>query len=41
MKITSLKIRNYRTLEAIDLVFPSSYTAICVTCPAFFGPREA
>lgn len=29
MKITSLKIRNYRTLESTDLVFPSSYTAIC------------
>jgi len=29
MKITSLKIRNYRTLESIDLDFPSSYAAIC------------
>jgi putative ATP-dependent endonuclease of OLD family len=29
MKIASLKIRNYRTLESIDLDFPSSYTAIC------------
>jgi AAA15 family ATPase/GTPase len=29
MKIVSLKIRNYRTLESIDLVFPSSYAAVC------------
>lgn len=29
MKITSLKIRNYRTLESVDLHFPSSYAAIC------------
>ena len=29
MRIASLKIRNYRTLESIDLAFPSSYTAIC------------
>lgn len=29
MKIASLKIRNYRTLESIDLFFPSSYAAIC------------
>ncbi len=29
MKITSFKIRNYRTLESIDLDFPSSYAAIC------------
>lgn len=29
MKIASLKIRNYRTLEAVDLAFPSPYAAIC------------
>lgn len=29
MRITSLKIRNYRTLESIDLSFPSAYSAIC------------
>jgi predicted ATPase len=29
MKIASLKIRNYRTLESLDLEFPSSYSAIC------------
>jgi len=29
MKITHLRIRNYRTLESIDLAFPSSYAAIC------------
>jgi putative ATP-dependent endonuclease of OLD family len=29
MKIVSLKIRNYRTLESVDLTFPSSYSAIC------------
>jgi putative ATP-dependent endonuclease of the OLD family len=29
MKIRSLKIRNYRTLESVDLDFPSSYSAIC------------
>ena len=29
MKITDLKIKNFRTLEAVDLEFPSSYTAIC------------
>jgi putative ATP-dependent endonuclease of OLD family len=29
MKIASLKIRNYRTLESVDLEFPSPYTAIC------------
>lgn len=28
MKITSFKIHNYRTLESIDLTFPSSYAAI-------------
>ena len=29
MKITHLRIRNFRTLESIDLDFQSSYTAIC------------
>lgn len=29
MRIAALKIRDYRTLESVDLVFPSSYTAIC------------
>ena len=29
MKITSLKIRNYRTLQSLHLTFPSSYAAIC------------
>ncbi len=29
MRITSLKIRNLRTLESIDLSFSSSYAAIC------------
>ena len=29
MRISSLKIRNYRTLESLDLKFPSLYTAIC------------
>ena len=29
MKIRNLKICNYRTLESIDLAFPSSYAAIC------------
>lgn len=29
MRISSLKIRNYRTLESIDLSFPSAYAAIC------------
>jgi len=29
MKIVSLQIHNYRTLESINLAFPSSYTAIC------------
>ena len=29
MKITHLRIRNYRTLESLDLDFPSSYAAIC------------
>jgi putative ATP-dependent endonuclease of OLD family len=29
MKIVSIKIRNYRTLESVDLSFPSPYAAIC------------
>ena len=29
MRIASLKIRNYRTLESLDLHFPSTYSAIC------------
>ena len=29
MKIKSLTIINYRTIESIDLTFPSSYAAIC------------
>lgn len=29
MRILSLNIRNYRTLECIDLAFPASYAAIC------------
>ncbi len=29
MKITEFKIRNFRTLESVDLDFPSSYAAIC------------
>jgi len=29
MRLSSLKIRNYRTLESIDLVLPASYAAIC------------
>lgn len=29
MKITKLATRNYRTLENLDLSFPSSYSAIC------------
>ena len=34
MKIASLGIRNFRTLEAVDLAFPSSYAAIC-------GPNDS
>ena len=34
MKIASLRIRNFRTLEAVDLSFPSSYAAIC-------GPNDS
>lgn len=29
MKIASLSVKNYRTLEDLSLSFPSSYTAIC------------
>ena len=29
MKILSLSIRDFRTLESLDLAFPSSYAAIC------------
>lgn len=29
MRLSSLKIRNYRTLESIDLDLPASYAAIC------------
>jgi putative ATP-dependent endonuclease of OLD family len=29
LKLSSLKIRNYRTLESIDLTLPSVYAAIC------------
>lgn len=29
MRLASLKIRNYRTLESIDLELSSSYAAIC------------
>jgi len=29
MKIIFLSIRNYRTLESLNLAFPTSYTAIC------------
>jgi putative ATP-dependent endonuclease of the OLD family len=29
MKINHVRIRNFRTLESIDLDFPSTYTAIC------------
>jgi AAA15 family ATPase/GTPase len=34
MKITSLGIRNFRTLAAVDLAFLSSYAAIC-------GPNDS
>ena len=34
MKITSLRIRNFRTLEDVHLDFPSSYAAIC-------GPNDS
>jgi putative ATP-dependent endonuclease of OLD family len=29
VKITSLRVKNYRTLQELDLTFPSFYTAIC------------
>src|SRR5436309_15575850 len=29
MRLCSLKVRNYRTLESIDLDLPSAYAAIC------------
>jgi energy-coupling factor transporter ATP-binding protein EcfA2 len=34
MRLRSSKIRNYRTLESIDLAFPSPYAAIC-------GPNDS
>ena len=34
MRLRSAKIRNYRTLESVDLDFPSSYAAIC-------GPNDS
>lgn len=34
MRLISAKIRNYRTLESVDLTFPSSYAAIC-------GPNDS
>jgi len=34
MKITSFKIRNYRTFESVDLSFPAAYAAIC-------GPNDS
>ena len=34
MKITALRIQNFRTLEDVSLQFPSSYTAIC-------GPNDS
>jgi len=34
MRLSSLKIRNYRTLESIDLALPSPYAAIC-------GPNDS
>ena len=34
MRLTSARIRNYRTLESVDLDFPSSYAAIC-------GPNDS
>ena len=34
MKIATLSIKNYRTLESVDLAFPSSYAAIC-------GPNDS
>jgi recombinational DNA repair ATPase RecF len=29
MRLCELKIRNYRTLESIDISLPSAYAAIC------------
>jgi len=29
MRLSSLKIQNYRTLESLELDFPASYAAIC------------
>jgi hypothetical protein len=34
MRLRSANIRNYRTLESVDLAFPSSYAAIC-------GPNDS
>jgi len=34
MRLRSANIRNYRTLESLDLAFPSSYAAIC-------GPNDS
>lgn len=34
MRLRSANIRNYRTLESVDLAFPSSYSAIC-------GPNDS
>lgn len=34
MRLRSARIRNYRTLESVDLAFPSSYAAIC-------GPNDS
>jgi putative ATP-dependent endonuclease of the OLD family len=34
MKLISLSIRNYRTIEGLDLEFPTAYTAIC-------GPNDS
>ncbi|MGH9787279.1 MAG: AAA family ATPase, partial [Candidatus Acidiferrales bacterium] len=34
MRLRSASIRNYRTLESVDLAFPSSYAAIC-------GPNDS
>lgn len=34
MRLTAARIRNYRTLESVDLSFPSSYAAIC-------GPNDS
>ena len=34
MKITSLEVENYRTLESVKLCFPSAYSAIC-------GPNDS